>query len=112
MANKKSVAAKKPKSYAGMNIVEAKLRQLADAAISAANAYKRDPVRIACKKAGVKQAVSSSFFNDELDRLDEKLLAVDNIVHGWEVESIADLADQRQHPDSYKKFQKFLKLDR
>lgn len=98
---------RRQKNYAGMPIIEAKLRMLADAAKAAADAYRDDPVRKACKKAGVAQAVSSTFFNDVLDVLDEKMLNVDNIVHGWEVECITDFIERDP-----KKFQKFLKFDK
>ena len=102
---------KKKRDYSKMPVVEAKLRMLADAARDAADAYRDDPVRKACKKASVTQAVSGHFFYEVLDELCEKMLKVDNIVHGWEVEWIGDLADPKQH-SNYKKFQKFLKLDK
>lgn len=72
--------------YSGMPVIEAKLRRLADAAAHAADAYRDDPVRLKCKKAGIKQFVSNSFFYEELDMLNEAMLRVDNIVRGWEVE--------------------------
>ena len=103
---------KKKRDYSKMPVVEAKLRMLADAARDAADAYRDDPVRKACKKAGVAQGVSSHFFGEVLDELNEKMLKVDNIVHGWEVECIRDLADPKMHAGTYKKFQKFLKLDK
>lgn len=74
--------------YSGMPVVEAKLRRLADAALHAADAYRDDPVRLKCKKAGIKQFVSDSFFYAELDALNEAMLKVDNVVRGWEVEPV------------------------
>lgn len=103
-----------PKSkwkYIGMPAVEAKLRMLADEALRAADAFRDDPVRLACKKAGVKQAVTSRFFYQTLEDLDEALLKVDNIVHGWEVEAVKDLADPRQYPGLAGRYQRFLKYD-
>lgn len=71
-----------------MPVIEARLRRLADAATHAADAYRDDPVRLKCKKAGIRQFVSDSFFYEELDALNEVMLKVDNIVRGWEVEPV------------------------
>lgn len=102
---------KSRRKYIGMPAPEAKLRMLADEAIRAADAFRDDPVRLACKKAGVKQAVTSRFFYQTLEDLAEALLKVDNVVHGWEVEAVTDLADPRQHPGQAGRYQKFLKYD-
>lgn len=97
--------------YKGIPTSEAKLLKLADVAMATLKKLREDPVYIASRKAKLTPCVSSNFYEDVLDVLNDAMLGVDGIVHGgfelpWVEDAICDAL-----PKQRKKYERLRDVD-